>query len=489
MAGKDGFDGPLLEDGPARYRIPKSYRDSMRVDGLIFSAPEQLAKLRSDRAPEQVVNVATLPGIVRASIAMPDIHWGYGFCIGGVAATLVDGDGVVSPGGVGYDINCGVRLVRTNLTHDEVRRRFDTLMRRLYEKVPAGTGTDGRFIFEKRELTKLMESGAAELVKRGLGAPEDVERAEAGAMLAGANPDFLTERAFERGRKQCGTLGSGNHFAEIQVVDRVYDEAAAEAFGLFPGQVCAMIHSGSRGLGYQVCDDTLRDFRDVPRKYGITLPDPQLACAPIHSPEGQRYLASMRAAANFAWCNRQLLMVEIREAFESHFDMTWEALGMEIVYDVAHNIAKFEEHDLGDGTRGLVCVHRKGATRSYPAGHPEVPERYRAVGQPVLIPGDMGTASWVLAGEPGSMALTFGTTCHGAGRQMSRTAAVKAAKGRNIQKELEKAGVIAMARSRAGLEEEQPDAYKDVDEVVGAVHAANLSRKVARMKPIGVIKG
>lgn len=484
-----GFTGPIEQISENCWRIPKGYRADMRVEGRIYASGAMIERIRADQAAEQVANVATLPGIQAASLAMPDIHWGYGFCIGGVCATDPAEGGVISPGGVGYDINCGVRLVRSNLDETTVRPRLRPLIETLHRRIPAGVGEEGPFHFPPKEMQHLLALGAPWLIEaKGLGVPRDLEFTEAGGQLAKAEPAFVTPRAMERGAKQCGTLGSGNHFAEVQVVDRVFDDATARALGLSPGQVCVMIHSGSRGLGYQVCDDTLRAWRGVPEKYGIALPDSQLACAPIESPEGQKYLGAMRAAANFAWCNRQLLMQLVRQSFAEFFGKRWEDLGMDLVYDVAHNIAKFEDHRVADRTK-TVCVHRKGATRAFPAGHAELPAAYRGIGQPVLIPGDMGRASYVLIGQAGSMEQTFGTTCHGAGRALSRTASVRAVAGRNIQKELERKGIIALARSRRGLEEEQPDAYKDVDEVVEVVHAAGLSRKVARLRPIGVIKG
>jgi tRNA-splicing ligase RtcB len=460
----------------------------MRVDGLIIADDALIDHIRADQAPEQVANVATLPGIQVASLAMPDIHWGYGFCIGGVCATDPLDGGVISPGGVGYDINCGVRLVRSNLFFKDVQPRQRQLIEELFRQVPTGVGKTGKYRFDRKELRQLMEHGSPQLVKRGLATERDVEYTEAGGCLDGADPDLVSDRAFERGAEQCGTLGSGNHFLEVQVVDEVWDEGTAQAFGLAKDMVCVMIHSGSRGLGYQVCDDALLTLRGVPEKYGIHLPDRQLACAPVHSPEGQKYLGAMRAAANFAWCNRQLLLWQTREVFETVFGKPWEQLQMNQVYDVAHNIAKFEEHEV-DGRPKKLWVHRKGATRAFPPNHPEVPAQYRKLGQPVIIPGDMGRASWVLVGQPGSMTQSFGTTCHGAGRAMSRTAAIKDAQGRRIDKELEGRGVIARARSWKGLAEEQPRAYKDVDLVVEVVHRAGISKKVARMRPVGVIKG
>jgi tRNA-splicing ligase RtcB len=486
--GKETYHGPLEQVDECCWRIPKSYKPGMRVDGLIFADDRLLEQIRKDQAPEQVANVAFLPGIQYASLAMPDIHWGYGFCIGGVCATDPKEGGVISPGGVGYDINCGVRLVRSNLSYREVKPHIRPLVEELFRKIPTGAGKSGRYHFNAKELRQLLAGGSSYVVQRGLGTQRDVEYTEAGGRLDGANPDAVSDRAIARGEEQCGTLGSGNHFLEVQVVDHVFDEEAASVLGLEKDMVCVMIHSGSRGLGYQVCDDALAMLRKVPEKYGIQLPDRQLACAPVDSPEGQKYIGAMRAAANFAWCNRQLLMQQAREVFADIFGRSWQEMQMNLVYDVCHNIAKFEEHIVA-GQRKRVWVHRKGATRAFPPDHPEIPPLYRKIGQPVIIPGDMGRASWVLVGRPGSMERTFGTTCHGAGRALSRTAAVKEAGGRRIDKELEARGVIARAQSRRGLAEEQPKAYKNVDEVVEVVHKAGLSCKVARMRPIGVIKG
>src|SRR5262245_46715868 len=455
---KDAFYGPLERVSDVCWRIPKSYKPGMRVDGLIYADDQMIELIRNDQAPEQVANVAFLPGIQHASLAMPDIHWGYGFCIGGVAATDPEEGGVISPGGVGYDINCGVRLVRSTLYFEDVQPRLKELMDRLYATIPAGVGQDGKYHFAAKELRQLMGDGVEFLRKRGLATVSDVEHTEARGKLDSAEPDNVSERALSRGADQCGTLGSGNHFLEVQVVDAVFDPEVARVFGLEKDQVCIMIHSGSRGLGYQVCDDALAMLRGVPEKHGIALPDRQLACAPVESPEGRRYLGAMRAAANFAFCNRQLLMQQAREVFAHVFGRSWQELQMNLVYDVAHNIAKFETHTV-NGKRKQLWVHRKGATRAFPPGHPEIPKAYVAIGQPVIIPGDMGRASWVLRGQPGSMERTFGTTCHGAGRAMSRTASVKEAAGRRIDKELEARGVIARAQSRKGLAEEQPKAY------------------------------
>jgi len=485
---KETFRGPLERVDPCCYRIPKSYKAGMRVDGLIFASEKLIESVRKDQAAEQVANVAFLPGIQHASLAMPDIHWGYGFCIGGVCATDPEEGGVISPGGVGYDINCGVRLVRSNLFYRDVKPHLVELVETLFKNVPTGVGRSGRYAFRGKELNRLLSEGPSYLTDRELATSADLEHTEAHGRLDGADPDQVSDHAKQRGAEQCGTLGSGNHFMEVQIVDAIFDAEAAEIMGLEKDMVCVMIHSGSRGLGYQVCDDALGMLRKAPEKYGIALPDRQLACAPVESAEGQHYIASMRAAANFAWCNRQLLMTQARLVFAEVFGRSWQELQMNLVYDVCHNIAKLEEHTVGGKTK-KVWVHRKGATRAFPPGHPEVPARYRKIGQPVIIPGDMGRASWVLVGQPGSMERSFGTTCHGAGRALSRTAAVKAAMGRRIDKELLSRGVIARAQSRKGLAEEQPNAYKNVDDVVEVVHAAGLSKKVARMRPIGVIKG
>jgi tRNA-splicing ligase RtcB (3'-phosphate/5'-hydroxy nucleic acid ligase) len=384
--------------------------------------------------------------------------------------------------------NCGVRLMRSNLFYRDVKPHIRQLVEALFRSVPTGVGRSGRYEFRGKELNRLLGEGSQYLQTRELATQGDIDHTEAHGRLDGADPDQVTDHAKMRGAEQCGTLGSGNHFLEVQVVDVVYDEDAAQVMGLEKDMVCVMIHSGSRGLGYQVCDDALAMLRKAPEKYGIALPDRQLACAPVNSPEGQKYIAAMRAAANFAWCNRQLLMWQARAVFADVFGQPWQAMQMNLVYDVCHNIAKFEEHEV-NGVKKRVWVHRKGATRAFPPQHPEIPSIYRKIGQPVIIPGDMGRASWVLVGQPGSMERTFGTTCHGAGRAMSRTAAVKHAAGRRIDKELEAKGVIARAQSHKGLAEEQPSAYKNVDDVVEVVHQAGLSRKVARMRPIGVIKG
>jgi tRNA-splicing ligase RtcB len=390
---------------------------------------------------------------------------------------------------VGYDINCGVRILRSDLTATDVLPRIEELVAQIFAHVPCGVGVGGPVRFTENELRRLVAEGAGYIVRRGHGSSEDLERTEAGGALQGADPDAVSPRAYERGRDQVGTLGAGNHFLEVQVVDEVYDLATAEAFGVREGGVTFMIHCGSRGLGHQVCDDYLKTMRGAARRYGFDLPDPQLCCAPVHSDEGQAYLGAMRAAANYAWANRQLLMVLVREAVSKVFGQSPERLGLHLVYDVAHNIAKLESHDCGDGCTKTVCIHRKGATRAFPAGHPEVPEVYRGVGQPVLIPGDMGRYSFLLVGLPQAMAETFGSVCHGAGRAMSRHEAQRRVRGEQVRQDLAARGILAMTRSWRGLAEEYSGAYKDVADVVDVVERAGLARKVCRLRPLGVIKG
>lgn len=471
-----------------RYRISREYKTGMLTDGIIYTSPAMLAKIKEDEAPEQVANVATLPGIVGYSMAMPDIHWGYGFPIGGVAAFDAD-DGVISPGGVGYDINCGVRLLRTDLTVNDVTPRIKDLVRAVFNNVPSGVGSTGKIRIDNQEVKKVLRDGARWALAKGFGWEQDIECIEENGAMAGADPERVSRRAVERGRSQLGTLGAGNHFLEIQVVEEVLDKPAAAIMGIeAAGQVVVMIHTGSRGLGYQVCDDNVKSLGEATRKYGIEVPDRQLACAPIRSPEGVSYFAQMACAANYAWANRQCIMHWVREAFEQAFGRSAEELGMRLVYDVAHNIAKFEEHHVAGKLR-KVCVHRKGATRAFPAGTPTLPERYRGTGQPVLIPGDMGTRSYLLLGTDRAMDETFGSTCHGAGRVMSRTKALEITKDRRIDKELEQQGIHVLCASREVLREEVPDAYKRIDDVVAAVNGAGISRTVARFRPLGVVKG
>ena len=468
-----------------RWRLPR--QGKMRVDGLIFASDRLMQVLRDEQAITQVANVAHLPGILRYSYGMPDIHWGYGFPIGGVAATDLH-EGVISPGGVGYDINCGVRLLRSDLEREEVQPEIDRLVSALYRSIPTGVGSHRRDLrIGRKEMDRVLRQGASWAITRGLGEKADLEVIEEGGRLPWADPLEVSERAKQRGSDQVGTLGSGNHFVEVQYVDEVYDAGAAAALGLRQDQVTLTIHTGSRGLGYQVCDDFLRVMQDSSSRYGIELPDRQLCCAPLRSDEGRRYMAAMAAAANFAFCNRQVIAHWARQSFEEVFGGSPQA-GLDTVYDVCHNIAKFETHPI-DGEEVKVCVHRKGATRAFPPGHPEVPAPYSEIGQPVLIPGDMGRYSYVLVGTEKARQETFGSTCHGAGRLMSRTKARQRARGRSIIRELRDAGVVVQATGRATVVEEMPEAYKDVSEVVDTVHEAGISRKVARVRPIGVIKG
>ncbi len=479
----------LVQIDPYRWEIPKS--GGMRVPARIYADRQLMEQIAQDRSPEQARNVAHLPGIVGRSLAMPDMHWGYGFPIGGVAATDPEAGGVVSPGGIGYDINCGVRLVRSNLTLDDVGSRIHDLVAQLHRDVPAGVGSKGAITADLTRARGALVKGARWAVEQGYGRPEDLEYCEEGGAMPGADPDqaqSYSPRAFERGQRQLGTLGSGNHFLEIGVVETVYNPAVAEAFGLFKGQIVLQIHSGSRGFGHQICDDFLKVMAEAVRKYTISLPDRQLACAPIHSPEGQAYIAAMACAANYAWANRQCLMHLARQALAHALRSSPEALGLHLVYDVAHNIGKLETH-LVNGKEKKLYVHRKGATRAFPAGRPEIPAAYRHVGQPVLVPGDMGRASYVLVGQPQILEETWGSSCHGAGRVLSRKAAIHRGQGRNIRAELAKKGIVVMSTQRDILAEEMPEAYKDVSNVVDVMHGAGLAHKVVRLRPLGVVKG
>jgi tRNA-splicing ligase RtcB len=469
----------LVEETPQRWRIPRT--GTMRVPGIVFASRSLLPEVVGDRALEQVTNVATLPGIVRASYAMPDVHWGYGFPIGGVAATDVDEGGVVSPGGVGFDISCGVRLLVSSTERSALEPRLQALMDALDREIPRGLGAGAVWHLDRDELREVLLGGARYAVDRGHGVRADLAHCEDGGAIAGADPDEVGERALARGAGQVGSLGAGNHFLEVQVVDTVFDEALAAAFGLRRGCVCVMIHSGSRGLGHQICSDHVRSMQPAMREFGISVPDLQLACAPVRSPQGQSYLGAMAAAANFGRANRQLLTEATRRAFAT---VGCEA-ELSLLYDVSHNLAKLEHHDI-DGQDRLLCVHRKGATRALPPGHPDLPPALSATGQPVLVPGSMGTASYVLAGvAPGD---AFHSTCHGAGRTMSRHMARRKVSGRNLVADLAARGVSVRSRSARALAEEAPFAYKDVDEVVATCELAGLARRVARMRPLGVVK-
>jgi tRNA-splicing ligase RtcB len=478
----------LIQKDKYRWEIPQDYKPGMNVPGMLYADDEMLAHIKEDEAVEQVANVATLPGIVSLSLAMPDIHWGYGFPIGGVAATRVS-DGVISPGGVGFDINCGVRLLRTNLTEEEVRPKIDKLVDALYHNVPSGVGSEGKLRLKPNEVDDVLRNGARWAVEKGYGERDDIEVTEERGCMSGADPGMVSARARQRGGPQLGTLGSGNHFLEVQVVEEIYEAETARAMGVtHAGQVLLLIHTGSRGLGYQVCEDYVKGMGAAVRKYGIELPDRQLACAPVNSQEGKDYYAAMACAANYAWANRQCITHWARESFMRVLRKGSADLGMEMIYDVAHNIAKMEKHDVG-GKRIEVCVHRKGATRSLPAGHPDVPSIYADIGQPVLIPGDMGRYSFVLVGTERALSDTFGSTCHGAGRLLSRTAAKKGVRGSDVAHRLEADGIKVRTASISSLAEEASEAYKDVAQVVEVTHRAGLSRKVAKMRPIGVIKG
>jgi tRNA-splicing ligase RtcB (3'-phosphate/5'-hydroxy nucleic acid ligase) len=482
------WQGQLIKIDDYRWKIPESYKTGMRVAGLIYASRKMLESLREEQTPEQVANVAFLPGIVGYSMAMPDIHWGYGFPIGGVAAMDIK-DGVVSPGGVGYDINCGVRLLRTSLTEAEARPRISQLINTLFRDIPSGLGSEGKIKISQKEMDQLMVEGARWAVKRGLGLEEDLDVTEEGGCLTGADPSKISDRAVKRGMPQAGTLGSGNHFLEIQVVKEIFDLHTASIMGITDvGQILVLIHTGSRGFGHQICTDHLRIMEQAVSKYGIKLPDRQLACAPIESKEGQDYLAAMACAANYAWANRQCIAHWVREGFSKIFGKSPEQLGMAQIYDVAHNIAKIEDHTI-EGRKAKVCVHRKGATRAFPAGHKDTPKRYHEIGQPVLVPGDMGRCSFVAVGTEKAMKESFGSTCHGAGRVLSRGAAKRGIRGADVIRELESRGITVKAEDVSALAEEAPQAYKNVTEVMDVVHQAGISRKVAMAVPMGVIKG
>ncbi len=481
------WNGALEKKGNYVYEIPREYKKGMRVNGRIFTDEEMIESIKKDNAPEQVANVAAMPGIIGASLAMPDIHWGYGFPIGGVAAMDME-DGVISPGGVGYDINCGVRLVRTNIPGEEVIKDVRKLIDEMYDNVPAGIGKKAKIDLKRGELNQVLDRGAQWAVEEGFGWDKDIERIEDQGSMDAADPGRVSGKAKQRGEPQLGTLGGGNHFLEIQKVDEIYDEKAAKAFGIEEGVTVVMIHTGSRGCGHQIASDYIREMERAVVKYGIELPDRQLACAPVDSKEGKDYFAAMACGANYAWANRQMILHWVRESFEKVYREDAHDLGMDLVYDVCHNIAKIEKHDV-DGKRKKVMVHRKGATRAFPPGRKEVPKMYRDVGQPVIIPGDMGTASYLLRGVDTGMDLSWGSTCHGAGRVMSRTGARKVFRAAQMKKEMSDKGIYVRAASDRVLEEENPGAYKDVSKVVGVTHNAGLSRLVAKMIPLGVMKG
>jgi tRNA-splicing ligase RtcB (3'-phosphate/5'-hydroxy nucleic acid ligase) len=479
---------PLERVDAYRWHIPRSYQPAMRVPGLVFADDRLIEDIQEEHALQQVANVATLPGIVGASLGMPDIHWGYGFPVGGVAAIRAE-DGVVSPGGIGFDINCGVRLLATDLTGGQIQKKAEQLADELFRMLPSGVGGAGMRPLSGDEIREVMVRGAAWAVEQGYGSPEDLEVTEEQGGLSGADPERVSTTAIQRGLRQLGSLGSGNHFCEVEVVDQIYDAGTARAFHLQGvGQVVVTVHCGSRGFGHQIAQDYIRLAEARQSDFGFHLVDRQLACLPLQSSEGKAYLAAMACGANFAWANRQLLLHGVRRAFATVLARSVSPQEMPLVYDVCHNIAKMEAYEI-DGVRQRVCVHRKGATRAFPAGHPELPERYRAFGQPVLIPGDMGRYSFVLAGAPGSIAESYGSCCHGAGRRQSRTAAKKSMSSRQLFDQLAAQGITVRVQSKGLLAEEAPSAYKEAQQVVNVVHHAGLARLVARLKPVIVIKG
>lgn len=469
------------------YEVPVSYRSDMRVPARFYADAKLLEGVKNDRSLEQLVNTASLPGAVMYALAMPDIHQGYGFPIGGVLATELP-DGVISPGGVGYDINCGVRLLATHMDQAEITPYLDDLASALYANCPSGVGKGGSVKLQSGELDRILESGSRWALKRGFATESDLERTEENGCLQGAQAAKVSPRARDRGKGQVGTLGAGNHFIEIDVVDEIADETMAQRIGLWPGQITVQVHCGSRGLGHQVCGDYVKRFQKSVGRYGFRLPDRELVCAPLSSPEGQDYLSAMKAAANYAFANRQVLAHHIRGSFEQALAGKVSNHHVYQIYDIAHNMAKVETHQI-NGRKAELCVHRKGATRAFGPGSPQLPAVYRDIGQPVLVPGSMGTASWVLVGTRASMTRTFGSTCHGAGRTMSRKKAKKSIQGPILRKELEGRGIHVRAGSMSGLAEEAPAAYKDVNRVVDVVHNAGIAKKVARLRPVAVIKG
>jgi tRNA-splicing ligase RtcB len=482
------WSGPLNKLDEFRYEIPKSFKPCMSTSAVIFADDKMIQSIKGDNAPEQAANVACLPGIVGKSLAMPDIHWGYGFPIGGVAAFDAD-NGVISPGGIGYDVNCGVKLVRTDLTVHDVGKDIKRLIDTIFDNVPSGVGEKGKLRLSISQIDDVLEGGARWAVEQGYGWEDDLASSEENGRMSTADPSKVDTRAKQRGAPQLGTLGGGNHFLELQKVDRILDAESAKTFGIHSvDQIMVSIHSGSRGCGHQIASDYIRTMEQAIRKYNITVPDRQLACAPVNSNEGQDCFKAMSAAANYAWANRQLILHWVRESFETALGQKAEDMGMDCVYDVAHNICKLEEHDF-EGKRRRLYVHRKGATRAFDRSRSEVPARYREVGQPVLIPGDMGSASYVLVGTANAMKETFGSTCHGAGRLMSRTSATHKFSVSEVVSLLQGRGIYIKAASKDGIIEEAPGAYKNIDDVVRIAHGAGISKMVARLRPLGVMKG
>src|SRR5512138_2916689 len=477
----------LIQISETEWEIPTYIRADMRVPVRLFATREMLEQIKDDKSLDQAINTATLPGLVGHVIVMPDMHQGYGFPIGGVAATEYP-HGVISPGGIGYDIGCGVRLLASSIEFESARGEMDTLATLLKKYCPSGVGKEGALKVNIKELDHVLSDGSRWALKNGYASEADRARTEESGSVEGADPARVSERAKARGREQIGSLGAGNHFIEVDVVDEIFNEEAANVMGIYHGCLTVQIHCGSRGLGHQVCTDYVQQFQSAVRKYGIDLPDRELVCAPLDSPEGQAYLAAMRAAANFAFANRQLLAHSARRAFEETFASRTHNWHLHQVYDIAHNMAKIESHEI-DGKEMKVCVHRKGATRAFGPGSPGLPPEYRKIGQPVIIPGSMGTASWVLVGTQDSMTRSFGSSCHGAGRVMSRSEAKREVRGTELRQELEKRGIRIRAGSMSGLAEEAPSAYKDVDMVVETVSEAGIAKKVARLRPVAVIKG
>lgn len=488
LRGKMSWKGKINKINEFCWEIPKEHKEGMRVPARIYANDSLLNELKDDLTLEQATNVAFLKGIYNYSVTLPDGHQGYGFPIGGVAATNTE-NGVISPGGVGYDINCGVRLLRTDIEKSDIESKSKKLINKLFQNIPSGVGSKSRVKLSKPQLNELLEKGAKWCIENDYGWDEDIDRLEANGCLEEADAGKVSSKAIGRGMPQVGSLGSGNHFLEVQYIDKIFNPEVAEAFGItHEGQVTMMIHTGSRGFGHQVCSDNLRRMEKAAKKYNIDLPDRELVNVPLNSPEGKDYFSAMSCAANFAWSNRQMITHWTRETFQEILDQDAEDLGMHIVYDVAHNIAKFEEHQINEGKKE-VCVHRKGATRAFPPNHPEIPQIYRKVGQPVLIPGDMGTASYVLVGTEKGMQETFGSTAHGSGRKMSRTAAKKKYWGGDIQKELANKGIYVKATHGSVIAEEAPGAYKSIDDVVKVSHDAGIAKLVARLRPMGVAKG
>ena len=469
------------------WEVPKTFRKDMRVPVRVFTTRRGLEDVIADRSLEQAVNSATLPGLVGHVLVMPDMHQGYGFPIGGVAATKLP-DGVISPGAIGYDINCGVRLLGSQIEYKDAAPWLDDLASALNHYCPSGVGVGGHLNLSKSELDNICEQGSEWALKRGFATEMDLRRTEENGRISGADPRDVGKRAKDRGRSQLGTLGAGNHFIEVDVVEEVYDQEAADAMGLDIGYLAVQIHCGSRGFGHQICTDYVHEFQSAVQRYGIKLPDRELVCAPLNSPEGEAYLSAMRCAANFAFANRQVLAHYARQAFEETLAGKVSNWHLHQVYDIAHNMGKVETHVV-DGVEMEVCVHRKGATRAFGPGAPGLPTEYQKIGQPVLVPGSMGTASWVLVGTEGSMSRSFGSSCHGAGRVMSRRQAKKTIRGDKLMDSLEKDGIHIRAGSMPGLAEEAPQAYKDVDSVVKTVSGAGIARKVARLRPVVVVKG